>query len=483
VTRTHRWWVMVAVTLATFITTLDNLVVNIALPSMTRDLGLSLSGVEWVVSGYILTFSGLMLVGGRLADVYGRRAVFLAGVAVFVAASLAAGLAGSQGTLIAARVVQGVGAALATPTCLAIVRAVFTDERERSRAIAVWTGVSALALAVGPPVGGLISQHLDWSWIFFLNAPVGAVAFALATVLLPESRDRAAGTYVDLGGLVTSGVALLCVTFVLIQGHGLGWGSAPIVLAAVVGAVAAVGFVLVERRVPAPMVDMWFFRNRLFGGGTGIQLAWGLGFTGVLLFTSLYLQDVLGFSPTGAGLLYLPLAVALVAGAPVAPLVSSRIGAHRAGAVGFGVAAVGLLLLTTAGQHAGTARVLPSFVLVGLGTALTTPLTSVVLGVLPEERSGVGSSVLNAAREVSGLLGVVVVGAVLVARQNAALHGGQGRDAAFVQGYQAGLLVGAAFVVLAALISWVALSAAAGTGRTAAGRTQPHPPSEATAGQ
>jgi MFS family permease len=215
----RRWWTLVAVSLATFMTYLDNNIVNVAIPTIQRSLHLSVAGLEWVVSGYVLVFAGLMLVGGRLADVFGRRRVFLIGLSVFTLSSLAAGLATSGGMLIAFRAVQGLGAALLVPTTLAIIIATFDDVRERTRAIGIWTAISALALAFGPLIGGFISQNFHWGWIFFINVPVGIVTFAMAVAWMAESRGRSASRRLDIPGLASSAVALFALTYALIGGH------------------------------------------------------------------------------------------------------------------------------------------------------------------------------------------------------------------------------------------------------------------------
>src|SRR5215472_5517252 len=252
----RRWWSLVAVSLATFMTYLDNNVTNVAIPTIERSLHLSLAGLEWVVSSYILVFAGLLLAGGRLADLFGRRRLFLVGLSVFTIASLGAGLAGSGGVLIGARLVQGLGAALVVPTTLAIIMATFKDARERTTAIGVWTAIGAMALAFGPLIGGFISQHLHWGWIFFINVPVGIAAFAIAVASVGESRETAAVRRLDLPGMTTSSVALFSLTYALIEGHDKGWTSALILAAFAVAAVALAAFVAIEARSKQPMVDL-----------------------------------------------------------------------------------------------------------------------------------------------------------------------------------------------------------------------------------
>jgi EmrB/QacA subfamily drug resistance transporter len=452
----RRWWALVAVGFATFMTYLDNNVINVALPTIQRSLHLSIGGLEWVVSSYILVFAGLLLVGGRLADRYGRRRLFVAGLSVFTLASLGAGLAGSGPVLIAARLAQGLGAALMVPATLAIIVATFDDRRERITAIGVWSAIGAMALALGPFIGGLISQHLHWGWIFFINVPVGVVTMALGLAAIRESRDGGARR-VDLPGLLTSAAALSALTYALIEGHDKGWTS-PLILGAFAAVAVAAGlFVLAETRVREPMVALSLLRSRVFSGGIVAMMLWAFGIFGIYFFTSLYLQDVLGFSPTRAGLAFVPMAMAMAVTATVSGPIAARAGAHRT--VGFGLALIagGVYLVSGLGQGAGFADLMPGFLLVGVGSGLTVPLTNAVIDALPAARSGLASALLNASREVAGLLGITVIGAVLRSRQGAALHAGASPVGAYLDGYQAGLLVTVALVAAGAVTSVIAL--------------------------
>src|ERR1035438_10093937 len=274
--RSNRWWTLAAVSLAAFMTYLDNNVINVAIPTIQRSLHLSVSGLEWVVSSYLLTLAGLLLVGGRLADVYGRRRLFLLGMAVFSLSSLAAGLAGSGDVLIASRAVQGVGAALLMPTTLAIIMATFSNARERSMAIGIWAAAAALALALGPVIGGLISQHVRWGWIFLINVPVGVITFALTLRYVRESRAESETRQLDVPGLVSSALALFALTYALIEGGVKGWTAAPIIGAFTVAAAAAGAFGAIEARTKNPMVDLAMFRRREFSGGTGTMMIWAI---------------------------------------------------------------------------------------------------------------------------------------------------------------------------------------------------------------
>ena len=384
----RRWWILVAVSLATFMTYLDNNVTNVAIPTIEHSLHLSIAGVEWVVSSYILVFASLLLAGGRLADLYGRRRLFLAGLGVFTAASLWAGLATSGAVLIAARLVQGLGAALVVPTTLAIIMATFTDTRERTRAIGTWTAIGAMALAFGPLIGGYISQHLHWGWIFFINVPIGLI----------ESRSR------------------------------------------------------------EPMVDVRLFRSRVFGGGTAVMMVWAFGILGIYFFTSIYLQTILGFSPTEAGLAFVPMAICMAAFASLAPQLTPRLGAHRTVGIGMAVMAVGLYLVARLGGGATFAGLMPGFLIFGAGAGLmNVPLTNAVLHSMPTERSGIASALMNASRELAGLLGITVIGAVLRTRQGDALRHGASPGAAFLHGYHDGLLVTVVLLAVGAVLGWVAL--------------------------
>ena len=456
---TKNGWTLVAVGLATFMTYLDNNIVNVAIPDIQQELGLSTAGIEWVVSGYILTFAGLLLAGGRLADAYGRRRLFLIGLAVFTGSSLLAGFAGGEAGLIAARALQGVGAALVTPTTLAIISATFTDPRQRNAAVGVWGGVGALALAVGPVLGGLLTQHVSWEWIFWINVPVGIVTMALGAWAITESREPEARR-LDLGGLMLSTASLVALTWALIEGHDRGWTSAGILGAFAVAAATAIAFILVERWVAQPMVDVSLFARREFSGGIVALMLWAFGLFGIYFFTSLYLQGVLGFSPTKAGAAFVPMAVLMAVSAIVSDRVAARFGAYRS--TGFGMVVMGLAIgsVSLLGRDASFLSLMPSFALIGIGGGLTIPLTATVLGVMPVGQAGVASAVFNASREVAGLLGITVIGAVLTSRQGSALAEGRTPVDAFLIGYRSGLLLAAALVIAGGVVAYVALRAA-----------------------
>jgi EmrB/QacA subfamily drug resistance transporter len=456
---TQQRWTLVAVGLATFMTYLDNNIVNVAIPDIQQELGLSTAGIEWVVSGYILTFAGLLLAGGRLADAFGRRRLFLIGLAVFTLSSLLAGFAGGATELIAARALQGVGAALVTPTTLAIISATFSDPRERNAAVGIWGGVGALALAVGPVLGGLLTQHVSWEWIFWINVPVGVATMALGAWAIEESREPKRRR-LDVTGLVLSTGALFALTWALIEGHDRGWTSVAILGAFALAGAASVAFVLVERRVAQPMVDVSLFARREFSGGIVALMLWAFGLFGIYFFTSLYLQGVLGFSPTKAGAAFVPMAVLMAASAIVSDRVAARFGAYRSTGVGMLVMGLAIGSVSLLGSDASFLSLMPSFALIGVGGGLTIPLTATVLGVMPTAQAGVASAVFNASREVAGLLGITVIGAVLTSGQGAALADGKPPVDAFLVGYRSGLLLAAALVIAGAVTAYFSLRSA-----------------------
>jgi len=456
--RSFRWWALAAVSLANLMAYLDNNIVNVAIPTIQRSLHLSVSGLEWVVSSYLLTLAGLLLVGGRLADVYGRRRVFLVGLAVFTLSSLAAGLAGSGGVLIASRAIQGVGAALLLPATLAIIMAVFTDVRERTMAIGIWAAVGALALALGPALGGLISQHLHWGWIFLINVPLGVITFALAVFYVAESRAESAARRLDLPGVVTSALALFALTYALIEGNVSGWTAPPILGAFAVAAVAGAAFLAIEARADQPMVDLSMFRRREFSGGSVTMMIWAFGILGIYFFTSIYLQQTLGFSPVEAGLAFVPMALTVAVFAAIAPRVEARAGSHRTVAAGMLLMVVGLILFARLGEHAGYTSLLPGFILFGAGAGLmNVPVTNASMQAVPSARAGVASALLNASREVAGLLGITVIGAVLRTAQGASARGGADPVHAFLDGYHTGLLVTIGLMVAGVAVSYLTL--------------------------
>jgi EmrB/QacA subfamily drug resistance transporter len=453
----RRWWTLGAVSLGLFMIMLDNTVVNVALPSIQQSLGLSLSELEWVVAGYALTFAALMLTGGKLADLLGRRRIFVAGLVVFTLASLACGLAGSAEVLIGARVVQGIGAAMMNPATLSIITATFPP-KQRGTAIGIWAGVSALALAIGPLVGGLLSEHVDWSWIFFVNVPVGIIAIAAAYAFIDESRDTSRDQRPDVPGLVSSGIGLFALTYALIEANTHGWGSTRILGAFAIAAVSLAAFVVLELRQRRPMLDLTLFRNATFSGANVAMLLVALAMFGVFFYVSLYVQQILGYSPVEAGASFLPATILIAVLAPQIGRMVDRVGSRWLTGSGMLLLAVSLVLFSRLGTGSTYWDILPGLVVMGVGMALTmTPTTAAAMGSVPRDQAGVGSAVLNSMRQVGGSLGIAVTGAIVAHVTSTSLAAGDTQAVAFVHGFQRGLEVAAAIALVGAVVAVVTM--------------------------
>ncbi len=449
----RKWWTLAALSFALFMIMLDNTIVNVALPSIQRDLGIGVSELEWVVTGYALSFAVLMLSGGKIADMYGRRRVFLFGLAVFTVSSLACGLAGSAGLLIGARVVQGAGAAFMMPATLSIISVTFPP-RERGAAIGIWAGVSAMALAIGPLVGGLITEHISWNWIFFVNVPVGALGVAATLLIVPESRDSTHEQRLDVPGLLVSAGGLFALVFALIEGSHYGWSSPTILSLFAVAGIALVAFVLLELHQRLPMMDLSLFRQGTFAGANIVALLVSLAMFGVFFFVSLYMQNILGYSAVEAGATFLPMTLLIILVAPIAGKASDRFGSRWLMTVGMTL--TGVSLLSYAQLEAGSSfwNVLPGLLTGGVGMAMAmSPMTAAALGAVPVDKAGVGSGILNTFRQVGGALGIAIMGAILTDRSVTALAAGASPEEAFMAGFTRSLYVGAGFAFAAAAVA------------------------------
>jgi EmrB/QacA subfamily drug resistance transporter len=429
---------------------LDNTVVNVAVPSIQRDLGVGLSELQWIVTGYALSFAALMLTGGKLADMFGRRRIFVTGIVIFTIASLFCGLADTGQSLIGWRIVQGVGAALMNPATLAIISATFPP-RQRGMAIGIWAGVSALALAIGPLVGGLLTEHLSWSWVFFVNVPVGVLGVAASYLLIDESRDMSEEQRLDLAGLVTSGLGLFALTYGLIEANTYGWSSARIVGSFVAAAVLLASFVALELRQRVPMLDLTLFRNGTFAGANVVILMVGLAMFGVFFFVSLYMQNILGFSAVQAGAAFLPMTVLIILVAPIAGKLSDRIGSRWLMTGGMTLLGIQLLYYSTLGVDANFWDLLPALLIGGVGMSLTmTPSAAAIIGSVPTDKAGVGSAVMNSMRQVGGSIGVALIGAIIAAKV-----GDRRSPEAFVDGFSTALVVASVFAFAGAVVAAV----------------------------
>jgi EmrB/QacA subfamily drug resistance transporter len=440
-----KWWTLAAVSVGLFMIMLDNTVVNVALPSMRRSLHMSLSELEWVVAGYALTFAAFMLTGGKLADYIGRRLIFMVGLAVFTGASLACGLAPNGGFLIGARVVQGLGGALMNPATLSIITATFPP-RERGKAIGIWAGVSGMALAIGPLVGGLLTQHVNWNWIFFINVPVGIVGLLAIPLFIDESRDTSHEQRLDLPGLVTSAVGLFSLTYAFIEANNYGWTSGRILGAFAVAAAMLVGFVLLERHQRAPMLELALFKNRTFSGANASMLFVGLAMFGTFFYVSLYMQNVLGYSPVQTGASFLPMTLLIILIAPRAGALTDKVGSRWLVGFGMTLLAVMLFYYSQLGANESFWAILPGLLIGGIGMGATmTPVTAAAMSAVAVDKAGIGSAVLNSSRQVGGSLGIAVMGAIVAA----------GSD--FLTGFHDALKVGALLCLVGAAVAVLAV--------------------------
>jgi len=447
----RKWWTLGALSFALFMIMLDNTIVNVALPAIKSDLGIGTSELEWVVTAYALTFAVLLLTGGKLGDLYGRRLIFTIGLVIFTASSLACGLSSSAAELIGARAVQGVGSALMMPATLSIITATFAA-RERGMAIGIWAGVSAMALAIGPLLGGVITENISWNWIFFVNVPIGILGVIAAIVVVPESRDTSHEQRLDPLGLVTSGIGLLALVYALIEGHNFGWTSARIVGLFLVAALGLAAFVFVESRQRLPLLDLTLFRNGTFTGANIVAILVTLAMFGIFVFFPIYMQTFLGWSPIQSGAALLPWTLLIVIFAPIAGKLTDRVGSRWLITGGMTTVALCCLELSTVTVSSSFWHMLPGFVLGGLGMSFVmTPMSAAVMGAAPVDKAGVASGVLNTFRQVGVALGIAIMGAIITNREAAALRAGADPSHAFVHGLTFGMRVSAVICLGGAL--------------------------------
>lgn len=418
--RRSPWTILAILCLGLFMLLLDGTIVNVAIPHIMASLDTDLAGVEWVMNAYILVYAVALVTLGRLGDLYGRRLLFVVGMGLFTAASLACGLASSIEMLIAFRVIQGVGGAAMMPQTLSIVATVFPADK-RGAAMGVWGAVSGLATAIGPSLGGLIVDSASWRWIFLINLPIGIVSVVLALRLVPESKNPGSVTSLDLPGVGLISVSIFCLTFALIEGQSLGWTSPTIVGLFASSVVAFVLFYLRERAERQPLIDFGLFRSVDFAAGnlTGLLLSFGM--MGVFFTIPIFLQTVLGFSALKAGAVMSPMSVAIMVAAPFAGRLSDRLGGRWLITAGMLVLALGIAWmagLNPSGQGlqptTGVLDLMVPFALSGIGIGLAiAPTTSAVMATAPVDRIGNASGVLSTMRQLGSLMGIAVLGAVL----------------------------------------------------------------------
>jgi EmrB/QacA subfamily drug resistance transporter len=470
---------------------LDNLVVNVALPTIQRQLGAGVSGLQWIIDAYTLTFASFMLTGGALGDLYGRKRFFIAGLVVFTVGSLMCGLSASTGQLVGFRALQGLGAAMLLPGSLSIITATFSG-KERGAAIGIWAAFSGLAIAVGPIVGGYLVEHVSWESIFFVNIPVGIIGLILTAVVVRESRDSSRSRRVDPPGLVTGTAGIFFLVYALIEGNAKGWTDPLILGSFALAAVLLLTFFRVESRRASPMLPLSFFRIPTFSASNVVAASVFFALFGVTFFLTLYLQNVEGYSPVAAGLRLAPFTVMILLLAPLSGRLSDRYGSRWFMTAGTATAAVGmaLLLRTDVGSSYATV-ILPAFIVLGGGLAITmAPMTSAVMGSVETRHAGVASAATNTSRELGGVFGIALLGAIVTASFHRGLvsrlvAGGMARGqaagvaaragarsaagaappgggalvpavhSAFVHAIHVAMIVGVGFLLLASLVSLV----------------------------
>ncbi len=400
------------------LTFLDTTVVSVALGSVQTSLHAGVTQLQWVVDAYALTFASLMLTGGTLGDRFGRRRLMVAGLALFGLASLGGALAQSSDQLIAARAVMGIGAAASEPGTLSVLRHVFTERRSRARALGVWAGVSCLGLALGPVIGGLLVGVWDWRAVFWFNVALAAPLVALAYRMVPESADPD-DAKVDVPGQILAVITVASVVIAVIQGETIGYGDAEVVALLILGTIAAVLFIAIERRVGVPMLDLRYFRMPLYNVSLAMAFATYFGTFSIFFFTALYLQEVVGYSGYRLAGLFGPMAVTMVLGAGIAAWLLSRTGEALRGrwvmASGGAIAAIGILVSEPSiNLHPAFAALTLTLALTGLGVGLAiVPVTATVLEIIPAQHSGMAASTTNAARQLGVVFGVAVLGALV----------------------------------------------------------------------
>jgi EmrB/QacA subfamily drug resistance transporter len=455
----RRWLALAVLAAAQFMVFLDETVVNVALPSIKVDLGFTQATLAWVVSAYIVVFGGLVLLGGRVADLVGRRRMFLVGTAVFGAASLLDGLATSQGMLLGARALQGVGAALATPAALALVTALFPAGTERAKALGIWGALSGLGFAIGILLGGAITEVTSWRWVFLINVPVALATLAVVPRLIAESRV-AGRTGFDLGGAISVTAGVTTLVYTVVKAPEYGWQSLETHALLGVGLILLGAFAIIERRSSSPLIPAGFLHRRTALVPNVLQLLLGVSAISTLFLLTLYTQQVLGYTPLQAGVAYLPLAGGVASATAVANRLVARVGARPLAVAGLAIAAAGMALLARAplaGDY--VADVLPAMIVVGLGAGLSfVSITTAALASVDDESSGLASGLLSAAVQFGGALGVAALVAVASERSSDLLASGSAPLAAQLGGLQLAFWIAAAVSLAASAVATFGLS-------------------------
>jgi EmrB/QacA subfamily drug resistance transporter len=454
----RRWLILTVLAVAQFMVFLDETVVNVALPSIKDDLGFSQSTLAWVVNAYIVMFGGLVLLGGRAADLFGRRRMFLTGTALFGVASLLDGLAPSQGALLGARTLQGIGAALATPAALALVTGLFPAGRDRTKALGLWGALSGLGFAVGILLGGVITEFASWRWVFLINVPVAAATLAVVPRLVAASRTAGRRGF-DFAGAVTVTAGTTALVYALIETSKYGWRSVETHAGVGVAIVLLGAFALIELRSASPLIPRGFLHRRTTLVPNLLQQMLGASLLSSFFLLTLYLQKVLGYTPLEAGFAYLPLAGSVATATGFANKLVPRFGSRPIAAAGLGIASVGLMRLGSApvdGEY--VADILPSLILLGVGAGLSfVSITTAALARVDEEAAGLASGLLSTSVQIGGALGIAILVSVLSTRSSDLIGSGSTPLAAEVGGLQLAFLIAAGMAQAASLLAGFAL--------------------------
>ena len=462
----RRWWALGALALMSFMLLLEDTSVSVVLPELRRDLGLSLSGLEWVVNVYKLSVAAVLLPAGKLADVYGRRRIFFIGVATFSAASLLSGTAGSAAVLLSARAMQGVGAAFAAAAALSIISTLFA-EGERGKALGIWGGASATGLALGPLVGAALDHLMGWGAVFLVNVPLGIAAIVIARLVIPESRNSGGALYI--GSFVPWGAGLFLLLLALTQAPMMGWASAPTLGFFALSLIAFALFLRLESRSRAPLLDLSLFRRASFVGANAVTLLSTAVMCNLFFYLSLYFQVVLGLSALGAGTSLMPLAAMIVVTAPVAGRLADKHGRRAPVVAGMSLLATALFMLSHLDADSTLSATLPGLALAGLGIGLTTsPATAAALDEVSASRAGLGSGVVNTFGMVGLSLGIATMGAMLSAGDTDVLSGGDHAAEAFASGLSNALLMNSVIAFVAAGIAALTIRSRQAQRRTSA---------------
>ena len=453
--RRARWLALIVLCLGDLMIVLDGTIVNVALPSIRDDLGFTETSLAWVVNAYLLTFGGFLLLGGRLGDLFGQRRMFLIGIALFTAASLACGLAGTQGLLVAARAVQGFGGALVSAVALSLIMTLFTEPAERAKAMGIFGFVLSGGGTAGVLLGGVLTDLLSWHWIFLVNIPVGVVVYMLSLRLLPTARGAAEGGRLDVWGAVTVTAALMLAVFAIVDGNEAGWGSAR-TLGLLGGAVVMlIAFLVIESRVTSPLVPLGLFRIRNVASANVVGVLMAGGLFAWFFFSALYLQQILGFTPLEVGLAYLPSMIIWGGCSLISDRIVMRFGITAPLVAGLGLMAVGLLLFARTPVNGSLALdVIPGTVVIGLGAgiAFNPILLAAMSGVGPTE-FGLASGIVNTSFMMGGALGLAVLASAAAARTDSLTSSGEPELEALNGGYHLAFMVGAAFTLVGALVA------------------------------